>query len=169
VKPALPKVIAAFFHATNTRDFADFLLLFTSDAHVNDEANDHFGDEIAAWIDQATADTKPIADVTDMTRDGEQFVVTAEVSGNFPVARLSSATISHSRARRLRNCSSKHEVRPRTPIQAAGASAGQEAATLSSSASGSGPEFAREGRLPGASCRLSFGGRGGSFDLDFPP
>lgn len=84
VKPALPKVIAAFFHATNTRDFADFLLLFTSDAHVNDEANDHFGDEIAAWIDQATADTKPIADVTDMTRDGEQFVVTAEVSGNFP-------------------------------------------------------------------------------------
>jgi hypothetical protein len=80
----LPPVIAAFFHATNTREFADFLSLFTADAHVNDEANDYYGAEIAAWIDRATADTKPTADVTDITRDGEQFVVTAGVSGNFP-------------------------------------------------------------------------------------
>jgi hypothetical protein len=84
MNPALPRVIEAFFLATNTRDFANFLLLFTSDAHVNDEASDHFGDEIAAWIDQATADTKPTANVTDMTRDGEQFVISAEVRGNFP-------------------------------------------------------------------------------------
>jgi hypothetical protein len=32
----LPPVIAAFFHATNTREYADFLSLFTADAHVND-------------------------------------------------------------------------------------------------------------------------------------
>ena len=80
----LPTVIAAFFHATNTREFGDFLSLFTADAHVNDEANDHHGVEIAAWIDRATADTKPTAEVTGITRDGEQFVVTAGVSGNFP-------------------------------------------------------------------------------------
>lgn len=80
----LPPVIAAFFHATNTREFADFLLLFTSDAHVNDEASDHHGPEIAAWIDRATAESKPTVDVTGITRDGEQFVVTAGVSGNFP-------------------------------------------------------------------------------------
>ena len=79
----LPPVIAAFFHATNTREFADFLSLFTPDAHVNDEANDHYGAEIAAWIDRATADTKPTADVTGITGDGEQFVITALVSGNF--------------------------------------------------------------------------------------
>jgi hypothetical protein len=80
----LPPVIAAFFHATNTREFADFLSLFTAEAHVNDEANDYYGAEIAAWIDRATAETKPTADVTDITRDGGQFVVTAGVSGNFP-------------------------------------------------------------------------------------
>jgi hypothetical protein len=80
----LPPVIAAFFHATNTRDFGNFLSLFTADAHVNDEANDHYGAEIAAWIDRATADTKPTADVTDISREGEQFVVTAGISGNFP-------------------------------------------------------------------------------------
>lgn len=80
----LPPAIAAFFHATNTREFADFLSLFTPDAHVNDEANDHHGDEIAVWIDRATADAKPIAEVTGITCDGEQFVITAGVSGNFP-------------------------------------------------------------------------------------
>ena len=80
----LPSVIAAFFHATNTREFADFLSLFTGDAHVNDEADDHYGPEIAAWIDRATADTKPTAEVTGITSDGEQFVVTAGVSGSFP-------------------------------------------------------------------------------------
>ncbi|MBK8000604.1 MAG: nuclear transport factor 2 family protein [Verrucomicrobia bacterium] len=84
MSPELPPVIAAFFHATNTRGFADFLSLFTADAHVNDEANDHYGAEIAAWIDRATADTKPTAEVTGITRDGEQFVVTARVSGSFP-------------------------------------------------------------------------------------
>lgn len=80
----LPPVIAAFFRATNTRDFAGFLALFTADAHVNDEANDHYGEEIAAWIDEATADTKPHAEVTDITGGDGRFVVTAGVSGNFP-------------------------------------------------------------------------------------
>lgn len=80
----LPPVVSAFFHATNTREFADFLSLFTEDAHVNDEANDYHGAEIAGWIDQATAETKPTADVTDSTRDGDQWLVTAQLSGNFP-------------------------------------------------------------------------------------
>jgi hypothetical protein len=80
----LPPAIAAFFHATNTREFADFLSLFTHDAHVNDEANDYHGPEIAAWIDQATAETKPTTKVTGITDAGEQLLVTAEVSGNFP-------------------------------------------------------------------------------------
>ncbi len=80
----LPPIIAAFFQSTNTREFASFLSLFTADAHVNDEANDYYGAQIAEWIDQATADAKPTADVTDITRDGDQFEVTAQVSGNFP-------------------------------------------------------------------------------------
>lgn len=80
----LPPVIATFFHATNTREFGDFLSLFTADAHVNDEANDYYGAEIGGWIDRATVDTKPTAEVTDITRNGERLVVTAQLSGNFP-------------------------------------------------------------------------------------
>jgi hypothetical protein len=80
----VPPVISAFIHATNTREFSDILSLFTTDAHVNDEANDYYGVEIATWIDQATADTKPLVEITGFTDDGEQLVVTAGVSGNFP-------------------------------------------------------------------------------------
>lgn len=79
-----PPVLAAFFHATNTREFGDFLTLFTPDAHVNDEANDYYGPEIAGWIERATAETQPTADVTEITGSGGQFLVTATVSGNFP-------------------------------------------------------------------------------------
>jgi len=80
----LPPVIAAFFESTNTREFGDFLSLFTEDAHVNDEANDYYGAQIADWIYQATVDTKPTVEATDIVRDGDAFVVTAQVSGNFP-------------------------------------------------------------------------------------
>ena len=80
----LPPVIEAFFQSTNTREFVDFLSLFTDDAHVNDEANDYYGAQIADWIEGATADAKPTADVTDITRDGDTFAVTAQVSGHFP-------------------------------------------------------------------------------------
>jgi hypothetical protein len=80
----LPPVIAGFFKATNSREFGDFLSLFTADAHVNDEASDHYGAEIAGWIDRATAETQPTVEVTGITGGGEQFVVTAGVSGNFP-------------------------------------------------------------------------------------
>jgi hypothetical protein len=80
----LPSAVAAFFHATNTREFGDFLSLFTDNAHVNDEANDYYGAQIADWIAEATADTKPTTKVTDIAPEGDQLQVTAQVSGNFP-------------------------------------------------------------------------------------
>lgn len=80
----LPPVIAAFFHATNAREFGDFLSLFTPDAHVTDESKDHHGAAILEWIEQATAEAKPIAEVTDVNIAGNDTVVTATVSGNFP-------------------------------------------------------------------------------------
>jgi len=105
----LPTVIAAFFQLTNTREFANFLQLFTDDAHVNDEANDYFGAQIADWINHATADAKPTADVVDITRDRDQFVVTAQISGNFQEAQYSFVTTLLSRIPKLLRCSSKHE------------------------------------------------------------
>lgn len=80
----IPPVIAAFFHATNTREFADFLSLFTADAHVTDELKDHRGAAIKEWIERATADAKPIAEVTAISHADKDTVITATVSGNFP-------------------------------------------------------------------------------------
>ncbi len=80
----LPPAIAAFFHANNTREFADFLSLFTADAHVTDESREHRGAAIQEWIESATAEAKPVADVTAATQSGDETVVTATVSGNFP-------------------------------------------------------------------------------------
>jgi hypothetical protein len=76
--------IDAFFQASNTRQTNNFLSLFTSEALVNDEANDYRGAAIKEWIDRATAEAKPIAEVTDLAHEGEKIVVTAQVTGNFP-------------------------------------------------------------------------------------
>lgn len=80
----LPPVIAAFFHATNAREFGGFLSVFTPDAHVTDESKDHHGIAILEWIEQATAEAKPVAEVTDVKLTNTNTVVTAIVSGNFP-------------------------------------------------------------------------------------
>lgn len=77
-------MIASFLEATNTREFAGFLSLFTADGHVNDEADDYHRAEIAAWIERAAAETKPVVEVVEVPRDGGQRVATADVSGNFP-------------------------------------------------------------------------------------
>lgn len=80
----LPPVIAAFFHAHNTGETADFNHLFTPDALVTDEAHEYRGAAIKAWIDAAIAKYKPVADVADLGEVGGQIIATAQVSGNFP-------------------------------------------------------------------------------------
>jgi hypothetical protein len=80
----LPQVLEAFFHAHNTGQTDDFGQLFTADAAVNDERHEYRGAAIKAWIDSAIAKYKPVADVSDLTQVGEQTMVTAQVSGNFP-------------------------------------------------------------------------------------
>ena len=80
----LPPVVSAFFHAHNTGDTDAFGQLFTADAVVNDEAHEHRGPGIKTWMDGAVAKYKPVADVTDLAKVGEQTVATARVSGNFP-------------------------------------------------------------------------------------
>jgi hypothetical protein len=84
INTRLPSVIAAFFHAHNTGQTDDFNQLFTADALVTDEAHEYRGAAIKAWIDEAIAKYKPIADVTDLAEVGEQSIATAQVSGSFP-------------------------------------------------------------------------------------
>ena len=80
----LSPVIAAFFHAHNTRQTDDFNQLFTGEALVSDEAHEYRGTAIKAWIDAAIAKYKPVANITDVTVVGEQTIATAQVSGSFP-------------------------------------------------------------------------------------
>ena len=80
----LPPVIAAFFHAHNTGETADFSQLFTGDAVVTDEAHEYRGAAIKAWIDGAIVKYKPFANVIDLARVSEQTIATARVTGDFP-------------------------------------------------------------------------------------
>ena len=80
----LPPVIAAFFQAHNTGETTGFKQLFTPDALVTDEAHEYRGAAIKAWIDEAIAKYKPVADVADLAQVGGQIIATAQVSGNFP-------------------------------------------------------------------------------------
>ena len=80
----LPPVIAAFFHAHNTGQTADFDQLFTADARVSDEAHEYQGAAIKAWIDDAIAKYTPVADVVGLADAAGQIIATAQVSGNFP-------------------------------------------------------------------------------------
>lgn len=56
----------------------------TADRLTATIALDYFGAQIADWIARATADAKLTANVPAITRNGDPFVVTAQVSGNFP-------------------------------------------------------------------------------------
>lgn len=80
----LPPSVAAFYEASNTRKTDEVLSLFTDDALVTDEANDYRGAAIKEWIERSTAEAKPIAEITDVTSNGDNLVVTATISGNFP-------------------------------------------------------------------------------------
>ena len=80
----LPPVIAAFFHAHNTGQTADFNRLFTADARVSDEAHEYQGAAIKAWIDEAITKYKPVADVIGLADTAGQIIATAQVRGDFP-------------------------------------------------------------------------------------
>lgn len=80
----LPPAIAAFFHAHNTGQTADFSQLFTADALVSDEAHEYRGAGIKAWIDAAIAKYSPVADITNIVEVDGLIIATAQVRGNFP-------------------------------------------------------------------------------------
>lgn len=81
---ALPPAIAGFFDAHNSGQTGTFGELFTSDAIVRDESHEYRAAAINTWMDEAIAKYRPQADVTQLTRDDNQLIVTAQVSGTFP-------------------------------------------------------------------------------------
>lgn len=81
----LPAPILGYFQAQNSGKTERFLDLFTADAVVADEGQEHRGDAIRAWMDGAIAKYHPLhADVTGLEPEGRETVAIANVSGTFP-------------------------------------------------------------------------------------
>lgn len=80
----LPEPIADYFSADAT-DSAAVAQCFTADAVVIDERETHRGrDAIARWKAAASAKYDYVSDPVAIERRGEDYVVTARLTGNFP-------------------------------------------------------------------------------------
>lgn len=81
---ALPEPIAAYF-AADAEDHTAVALCFTPGAVVIDEQRSHAGrDAIARWKAGASTKYDYVSEPIGMVREGERFIVTAHVTGNFP-------------------------------------------------------------------------------------
>lgn len=81
----LPSPIAAYIDAANRQDGAAAARCFTPDATVRDEGTTRHGAaQIAAWVDETSAQYQPIIAPVGIERTGSGCVVTASVSGTFP-------------------------------------------------------------------------------------
>jgi len=81
----LPPPIYAYFSARNSFDADSVLSTFDKSAIVNDEGKDYRGRaEIRAWIEETTRKYRATANPKDARKDGDEIIVSALVSGNFP-------------------------------------------------------------------------------------
>lgn len=78
-----PAEIEAFFQAHNTGQTGGFGDLFTADAVVRDEEREHRGEAIRAWIDEAIASYRPVAEILSIVEESGRTVALATVSGDF--------------------------------------------------------------------------------------
>lgn len=81
----LHPAIEAYFRSSNDNDSDGLLRAFAPDAIVVDEQAERHGHEgILHWSQEVHAKYRPLAKPLAVARIGEESVVTASVSGNFP-------------------------------------------------------------------------------------
>jgi hypothetical protein len=81
---ALPPLIAAFVEATNSFDLERLMVTFADDALVNDQLRDYWGKAaIRDWAERDIIGEKLTIAVTKIVRHYSNFIVTADVDGNF--------------------------------------------------------------------------------------
>jgi ketosteroid isomerase-like protein len=81
---ALPPLIAAFVEATNSFDLERLMLSFADDALVNDQLRDYWGKSaIRNWAERDIIGEKLTIAVTTVVKHYDNFVVTADIDGNF--------------------------------------------------------------------------------------
>jgi hypothetical protein len=80
----LPPLVAAYVEATNNFDIARLLAIFAEDALVNDQLRDYWGKSaIREWAKRDIIGEKLTMNVTNVITHYENFIVTANVDGNF--------------------------------------------------------------------------------------
>jgi hypothetical protein len=81
---ALPPLIAAFVEATNDLDLNRLMNTFSDDALVNDQLRDYWGKAaIRSWAERDIIGERITITVTKIVSNHGNFVVTANVDGNF--------------------------------------------------------------------------------------
>ena len=81
---ALPPLVAAFVEATNSFDLERLLINFSDDALVNDQLRDYWGKAaIRTWAERDIIGERLTIAVTDVVKHYDNFVVTADIDGNF--------------------------------------------------------------------------------------
>jgi hypothetical protein len=81
---SLPSLVAAFVEATNSFDLERLMVTFADDALVNDQLRDYWGKAaIRDWAERDIIGEKLTIAVTNIVRHYGNFVVTADIDGNF--------------------------------------------------------------------------------------
>ena len=80
----LPPLVAAFVEATNSFDLDRLIDIFADDALVNDQLRDYWGKAaIRRWAERDVVGEKLTIAVTKVVKHYDNFVVTADIDGNF--------------------------------------------------------------------------------------
>jgi hypothetical protein len=81
---SLPSLVAAFVEATNSFDLERLMVTFADDALVNDQLRDYWGKAaIRDWAERDIIGKKLTIAVTNIVRHYGNFIVTADIDGNF--------------------------------------------------------------------------------------
>ena len=81
---ALPPLVSAYVEATNSFDLDRMMATFAEGALVNDQLRDYWGKPaIRQWAEHDIVGEKLTMDVSKVINHYENFVVTANVDGNY--------------------------------------------------------------------------------------
>src|SRR6202008_5002139 len=81
---ALPPLVAAFVEAANSLDLERLMVKFADDALVNDQLRDYWGKAaIRDWAERDIIGERLTIAVTRVARHYDNFIVTADIDGNF--------------------------------------------------------------------------------------
>jgi hypothetical protein len=80
----LPPLIAGYVEATNSFDLERLMATFAEDALVNDQLRDYWGKPvIREWAKRDIVGERLTMNVTNVIKHYENFIVTANVDGNY--------------------------------------------------------------------------------------